>query len=155
MLTILKSLVQPKLDYCSQLWSPATVCDINRLELVQKCFMKKMNSFEDLSYWELLKELRLYSLQRRRERYRIIYLWSVLECLVPNPKPSQLYGRFHQRHGRFCHVPVIKKTLYVKVLCNHHLLFKVVSFSTASPKKFVICRVAVKTYSRTVLKTLN
>ena len=58
----------------------------------------------------MLKELGLYSLQRRRERYRIIYLWSVLESLVPNPKPSQIYGKFNQRHGRFCNVPVIKNT---------------------------------------------
>ena len=36
MLTILKSLVQPKLDYCSQLWSPVDQYYINKLESVQK-----------------------------------------------------------------------------------------------------------------------
>ena len=35
MLTLLKSLVQPKLDYCSQLWSPADQLSINKLEAVQ------------------------------------------------------------------------------------------------------------------------
>ena len=36
MLTLLKSLVQPKLDYCSQLWSPSDQGAINKLESVQK-----------------------------------------------------------------------------------------------------------------------
>ena len=36
MLTLLKSLVQPKLDYCSQLWSPSDQSSIKKLELVQK-----------------------------------------------------------------------------------------------------------------------
>ena len=36
MLTLLKSLVQPKLDYCSQLWSPTDQSSINKLEDVQR-----------------------------------------------------------------------------------------------------------------------
>ena len=36
MLTLLKSLVQPKLDYCSQLWSPSDQTSINKLESVQR-----------------------------------------------------------------------------------------------------------------------
>ena len=35
-MTILNSLVQLKLDYCSQLWSPADQSSINKLEAVQK-----------------------------------------------------------------------------------------------------------------------
>ena len=35
-LTLLKILVQPKLDYCSQLWSPSDQGAINKLESVQK-----------------------------------------------------------------------------------------------------------------------
>ena len=38
----------------------------------------------DLSYNERLKGLKLYFLQRRREIYCIIYVWKVLERLVPN-----------------------------------------------------------------------
>ena len=35
MLTLLKTLVQPKLDYCSQLWSPSNQTSINKLEAIQ------------------------------------------------------------------------------------------------------------------------
>ena len=39
MLTVLRSLVQPRLDYCSQLWSPRDQLSINRLEAVQRNFI--------------------------------------------------------------------------------------------------------------------
>ena len=118
----------PHLDYCSQLWSPLKVADINRLELVQKCFLKKMNCYDNVSYWDMLKDLGFYSLQRRRERYRAIYLWSILECLVPNPKPNQIFGKFHPRHGRSCHVPLIR--------CNGHQKTLGSSFSVRSAQIF-------------------
>ena len=38
----------------------------------------------DCSYSDRLSLLRLYSLQRRRERYCIIYVWKRIEDLVPN-----------------------------------------------------------------------
>mgnify|MGYP001437879997 CR=1 FL=1 len=36
MITIWKSLIQPKLDYCSQLWSPSDQASIALLESLQK-----------------------------------------------------------------------------------------------------------------------
>ena len=70
MLTLLKSLVQPKLDYCSQLWSPSDQGSINQLESVQMHLVDKVKDSKlvGLNYWEKLNELRLYSQQRRRER---------------------------------------------------------------------------------------
>ena len=47
-----------------------------------------MSRFQGLNrpnYWERLKILNLYSLQRRRERYAILYMWKILQGLVPNP----------------------------------------------------------------------
>ena len=37
-----------------------------------------------LEYSERLVSFKLYSLQRRRERYCIIYVWKIFEGLVPN-----------------------------------------------------------------------
>ena len=39
---------------------------------------------EDLDYHERLKKLNMYSLERRRERYMIIYGWQQLEGLKEN-----------------------------------------------------------------------
>ena len=79
MLTLLKSLVQPKLDYCSQLWSPADQSSINKLESVQQNLINRIKDCKlvSLNYWEKLQELRLYSQERRRERYMVIFLWKI------------------------------------------------------------------------------
>lgn len=37
-----------------------------------------------LHYWDRLVRLRLFSLQRRRERYIIIYIWKIIHGLVPD-----------------------------------------------------------------------
>ena len=93
MLTLWKSLVLPHLEYCSQLWSPSTIHQIQELESVQKNFLKKIKGLGALSYWEQLKTLKMYSLQRRRERYRIIYVWSILEGIVPNFSHTENNGK--------------------------------------------------------------
>jgi hypothetical protein len=35
-------------------------------------------------YWKMLKFLRLYSIERRCERFKIWHTWKVLENLAPN-----------------------------------------------------------------------
>ena len=84
MLTLMKSLVQPKLDYCSQLWSPSDQYSVNRLESVQHSLVRRIKDSRlvGLNYWEKLQELRLYSQERRRERYQIIFLWKISQGLV-------------------------------------------------------------------------
>ena len=52
MKTIWKTLVQPKLDYCSQFWSPGDQESMNKIEFVQRHFLSKVSSME-----------------RRRDRY--------------------------------------------------------------------------------------
>ena len=41
-------------------------------------------AWSKMLYHERLKSLGLYSLQRRRERYCIIYIWKIIEGLAPN-----------------------------------------------------------------------
>ena len=84
MMVLLKSLVQPHLDYCSQLWSPCSQGLINKLEDVQKSLVMKMwgKSLNGLNYWGKLQHLRLYSQERRRERYQIIFIWKISQGLV-------------------------------------------------------------------------
>ena len=84
MMTLLKSLVQPKLDYCSQLWSPADQKSINQLESVQRHLVNRIKDrrLDGLNYWEKLTHLRLYSQERRRERYQVIFLWKISQGMV-------------------------------------------------------------------------
>ena len=82
MKTIWKCLVQPKLDYCSQFWSPGDQESINKIESVQQHFLSRISSLVGHNYWDKLKRLQLYSQERRRERYMILFLWKLSQGLV-------------------------------------------------------------------------
>ena len=84
MLTLYKSMVRSKLEYCCPLWDPSAISDIQKLENVQRLFTSKVAGCEDLTYWERLKLLNIQSLQRRRERYIIIHIWKILNDLTNN-----------------------------------------------------------------------
>ena len=101
MMTIWKSIVQSKLDYCSQLWSPSDQASISKLESVARNFTAKISGLETADYWDRLQLLKMYSQERRRERYRIIFVWKVLQGLVHGyPIPN----RQSPRRGRLVDV---------------------------------------------------
>ena len=104
LLPLWKSLVLSRLEYLCQLWSPHKLEEIKDLEQAQRVFTRKLQA--PGNYWERLKFLGMYSLQRRRERYIIIYVWKILEDLVPNPmSPADggIKAQHHQRFGRTCY----------------------------------------------------
>ena len=84
MLNLFKSLVLSVIEYCSPLWIPTNIEQIKTLESVQRRFTSKIIGMKELSYWERLKKLKLLSLQRRRERFAIFYLWKIINGKVPN-----------------------------------------------------------------------
>ena len=59
MLTIWKCIIQAKLDYTSQLWSPSDQASIGSLESVASHFTAQIDGMSDLDYWERLVALRL------------------------------------------------------------------------------------------------
>ena len=82
MVTLWKSIIQPRLDYCSQLWTPVDQESIKSIESVQKNFLSRITGTENMNHCKRLKYLYLYSQERRRERYVIIFLWKIAEGLV-------------------------------------------------------------------------
>ena len=82
MKTIWKSIIQPRLDYCSQLWSPDDQQSINFIEAVQHHFLARVSGLENMNHWERLKKMNLYSQERRRERYMAIFIWKISEGRV-------------------------------------------------------------------------
>ena len=83
MLTLYKSMIRSHLEYCCPLWHPSKVSDIELLESVQREFTRKIYGCQSISYWERLKRLGLFSLQRRRERYILICMWRILHGVIP------------------------------------------------------------------------
>ena len=94
--TLLRSLLVPTLEYGCMLWNP-NVSNLKMLiENVQRKFTSRISEFNVLDeetglhtchvdYWERLKQLKVYSLERRRERYIIIFMYKIITQLYPNP----------------------------------------------------------------------
>ena len=58
---------------------------------------------------------KLLGVQRRRERYRIIYTWKVIEGLVPNIGDPGIQPTFSPRIGRTCFVPALKRQVSARL----------------------------------------
>jgi hypothetical protein len=125
MITLYKSMVLPHLDYCSQLWNPCRNKDIIALEQVQRNYIKNIKGMYGLNYWEQLSKLGLYSLQRRRERYAIMYLWKMLERKVPPVGLPVTY--MHPRYGRLCKIPTVKSTALDRVKSIRYSSFPILA----------------------------
>ena len=92
MMTLFKSLVRSKLEYCCPLWNPSKISDIQTIENLQRQFTRKIYGMSKIDYWERLKFLKLLSLQRRRERYTIIHTWKILNEKAPNNIGMNFYS---------------------------------------------------------------
>ena len=118
MLTLYKSMIRSYLEYCCPLWHPYDhIANTQTLESVQRLFTSKLQGYGVMDYWSRLKALRLISLERRRERYIIIYIWKIIQGLAPNDLNIAWY--FNDRSGIRVRIPrhksngILKNTIAV------------------------------------------
>ena len=108
-MSIWKYLIQPKLDYCSQLWSPSDQASIAMLESVQRNFTSMITGMQGKDYMDRLASLNMYSQERRRERYQIIFIWKISQGLVQGYNlqfvNSDRRGRLGLPHAVHRHAP--------------------------------------------------
>ena len=106
MLTLLRSLIFPILDYSCVVWNPHLQQDKVLLESPQRLLTSKIDGMESLDYYQRLKELKLYSAERRRDRYLVLYLFKIIQGRVPNPGISHKYSR----QGKVIITPPVKSS---------------------------------------------
>ena len=128
LMTLYKSLVRSKLDYCCPVWSPIRKEDICSLEAIQRSFTARISTLKGLTYWERLKSMKLMSVQRRRERYIILHMWKTYCGIVPNDVGVEFY--LNDRLGPMCRVPKLRaKSMQVNTMVYH-------SFGSMGPMLF-------------------
>ena len=69
-------------EYNSIIWNPHLLCDIDKVESVQRKFTKSLNGMFNHSYIERLALLNLESLEVRRIKADLIFLYKIINKLV-------------------------------------------------------------------------
>ena len=81
----------------------------------------------ELTYYQRLKTLKLYSSERRRDRYMILYIFKIINSKVPNPGIS---FKWSLRRGKVLTYPSVTSKASKAATLLHH------SFTRRAPRLF-------------------
>ena len=131
MLTLFKTMVRSRLEYCCPVWNPRKITDIEAIENVQRNYTRRILGCQQLDYWDRLKELDLLSLQRRRERYILIHTWKMANDLAPND--IKMVFKENARHGIKAIVPPLNNKSQRSVATHYENSFGVNAATSEQP----------------------
>ena len=82
LMTAYKTYILPILDYCSSVWSPQKLSDIDNLENVQRYFTKRLHKLWHSSYADRLIKCNIVSLEKRRLITDLILCFKIINNVV-------------------------------------------------------------------------
>ena len=141
-LKVYKTYIRSILDYASPSWSPHYATIVVSLERLQKRVVNIIDDInQDLPYSEKLKILKLYSLQRRRERYDLCFLWKYLNSgsnyLSITKTPESTTPRNARHHYHLTDVADFKNHEKLKSIRSHTYVPRVVELWNLLPGHIV------------------
>ena len=136
------SYVRPALEYCAQVWAPHLRKDIDMLEKVQRRATRMIAGFENKSYEERLKELGMFSVERRFLRGDMIQVYKIFA----SDNNTEIEKYFILDRGRVTrgHDKKIKKKPCHLDLRKYSFSNRVVNFWNDLPQEIVDCDSLVK-----------
>ena len=87
---IIMTMIRPKLEYAETVWSPHKKKHIRKLERIQRMATKMVPEIERLTYEERLREMKLPTLEARRERGDLITIYKLVNKLEETDKEDFL-----------------------------------------------------------------
>ena len=106
-ISLYKCFVRPILEFASLLWCPYHRYLINDIESVQRRFSKFFCHIRCLPYRERLSSLNLLSLSARRIRYKLIYMYKILNNHVDiDPDSFFSFARNDKTRGNKCKLKI-------------------------------------------------
>ena len=111
------ALVRPHFEFACAVWDPYTVCDIQRLEAVQRRaaqFVTNNHKRTEGTVTNILKDLQWPSLEQRRKTNRLAIMYKIQNDQIATPIPQYLHRQMTQTRQfhpqRFCIVAIHSET---------------------------------------------
>ena len=111
------TLLRPIMEYASIIWDPHTQANINRLEMVQRCYARFV--FHDYqrtsSATEMLNKLGWPTLQECRAQAKVYMMYSIKNSFVDIPSsilPAPLNTRTRRGHSQMLYIPHARTLTY-------------------------------------------
>ena len=130
-----KIYVRPILEYNSPIWSPHLLQDIDKIENIQRSFLRRLPGYEHLSYPDRLNQAGLDSLELRRILSDLLVVFKIKHQFT-DLKFDQLFETVVNSRSRGHHIK-LRKALCTSNVLLFSIFNRVVDMWNALPASVI------------------